>query len=115
MEIVLVFIRFAHSWVNGPPNAFSQPGQPCLLTLRRHQDVPRSPKDEYLLAVAVEQVRAKGVQAIVVHGDILDLAAVGLLARRSAAASVDTQYDAGGDAQGLRQSRRDWRIRLRLE
>jgi short-subunit dehydrogenase len=41
--------------------------------------------DEYMLAAAVEQVRAKNVKAIAVHTDMLDFAAVRELARRSAA------------------------------
>jgi NAD(P)-dependent dehydrogenase (short-subunit alcohol dehydrogenase family) len=40
--------------------------------------------DAYMLAAAVEQVRAKSVKAIAVHADLFELAAVGELARRSA-------------------------------
>src|ERR1700730_5703387 len=42
-------------------------------------------ENEYLLAAALEQVKAKDVEAIAVHSEMLDFAAVGELARRSAA------------------------------
>jgi NAD(P)-dependent dehydrogenase (short-subunit alcohol dehydrogenase family) len=57
----------------------------ALYAADRGMRVALADENEYLLAVALEQVKAKDVEAIAVPGDVLDLAAVRELAGRSAA------------------------------
>jgi NAD(P)-dependent dehydrogenase (short-subunit alcohol dehydrogenase family) len=57
----------------------------ALYAADRGMRVALADENEYLLAAALEQVKAKDVEAIAVPSDVLDLAAVRELARRSAA------------------------------
>ena len=57
----------------------------ALQAADRGMRVALADKDEYALGAAVEQVRAKHVDAIAVRADMLDFAAVQKLARRSTA------------------------------
>jgi short-subunit dehydrogenase len=57
----------------------------ALQAADRGMKVALADGDEYVLAAAAEQVRAKGVETIAVQGDMRDFATVGELARRTAA------------------------------
>jgi NAD(P)-dependent dehydrogenase (short-subunit alcohol dehydrogenase family) len=57
----------------------------ALYAADRGMMVALTDQNEYLLAVALEKVKAKEVEAIAVHSDVLDFAALCELARRSAA------------------------------
>jgi short-subunit dehydrogenase len=57
----------------------------ALQAADRGMMVALADEEEYGLAAAVEQVRTKGVEAIAVHGNLLDSSFVRELARRSAA------------------------------
>jgi NAD(P)-dependent dehydrogenase (short-subunit alcohol dehydrogenase family) len=57
----------------------------ALYAADRGMMVALADENEYLLAAALEQVKAKEVEAIAVHNDMLDFAALRELARRSAA------------------------------
>jgi NAD(P)-dependent dehydrogenase (short-subunit alcohol dehydrogenase family) len=57
----------------------------ALYAADRGMMVALADENEYLLAAALEKVKAKDVEAIAVHSDLLDFAALCELARRSAA------------------------------
>jgi NAD(P)-dependent dehydrogenase (short-subunit alcohol dehydrogenase family) len=57
----------------------------ALSAADRGMRVALADENEYLLAAALEQVRAKSVEAIAIPGEMLDFAALRELARRSAA------------------------------
>jgi NAD(P)-dependent dehydrogenase (short-subunit alcohol dehydrogenase family) len=57
----------------------------ALRAADRGMMVALADENAYLLAAALEKVRAKDVEAIAVHSDLLEFAAVCELARRSAA------------------------------
>jgi NAD(P)-dependent dehydrogenase (short-subunit alcohol dehydrogenase family) len=57
----------------------------ALYAADRGMMVALADENEYLLAAALERVKAKDVEAIAVHSDMLDLASLRELARRSAA------------------------------
>jgi NAD(P)-dependent dehydrogenase (short-subunit alcohol dehydrogenase family) len=57
----------------------------ALYAADRGMMVALADENEYLLAAALEKVKAKDVEAIAVHSDMLEFAALGELARRSAA------------------------------